>query len=119
MTDKRKSKQVQELPERQISLVYTSPQKGITRARTGESLRYYGKVVRIPKEELGKLSALTHDVHPEELLQELKDAKPVPGGTVEQYEVVDIETGDLLTMWRVPYLQNPSVRKTRPTRKDT
>ncbi len=119
MTDKRKSRQARKLSEDRIPLVYISPQKGITQARTGEALRYYGKVTRIPREELGKGSALTYDAHPEELLQDLKDAEPVAGGTVEQYEVEDMETGDLLIMWRVPYRQKPSVRKTRPKQKET
>ena len=112
MTDKQKRKQAQKPPEAQIRLIYTSPQKGITQARTRESLRYYGKVIRIPREELGKASALTYDADPEELLQDLKDAEPVLGGIVEQYEVVDMETGDLLIMLRVPYRQKPSTRKT-------
>lgn len=68
---------------------------------------YYGKVMRIPLREYQ---------HPEHsfnrrdlfgnvssLLQPKVHWTPAPRGPIERYEVIDIDTEDVLVMWRIPY----------------
>jgi hypothetical protein len=84
----------------EMKVMYISTVRGRTERNTDKNTVYWGRAVRRTergdKESFGKL------------LEDLPDTDPdgneiVDGGTVEIYEVFDFDTGDFITLLRVPY----------------
>ena len=76
---------------------------------TGEPhMNYYGRVNRIPWREYENdpYAFLHRDLIEDfpSLLRAYGGAMPAPGGPLERYQVRDVDTGDVLVMWRLPYL---------------
>jgi hypothetical protein len=75
--------------------------------------RYVGLVKRIPADELPRIANgsesfvrinLEWDESPGSFERRLAQGQWVlaPGGATEQIEAIDLETGDLLVLWRAP-----------------
>ena len=93
-------------------IVYYSTIRGITEQKTNEPTVYFGIVSRVPSKDVGDPNQFQHEVEPNEImdkLSQLKGIKPVPGGVWERYEVFDVDTGDMLMMYRVPCREEEEV----------
>ena len=75
--------------------------------------KYVGLVKRVPADELPRIANgsesfvrinLEWDESPESFKRTLSQGLWVlaPGGATEQIEAIDLETGDLLVLWRAP-----------------
>ena len=91
------------------SVFYRSTIRGITSDK-GEEAIYCGTVLRIPSKAYGTpgYSPGEWEPEPESLLQPHAGIggevyEPIMGGTMERYETRDLETGDVLVLWRFPY----------------
>lgn len=83
---------------------YLSPIRGITAAQADIPVVYYGKILKVPGRLMGAAQVkMTTD--PKTFLRTLPDEVPYPNGVIERYEIRDIDTGDLMVMWRVPYIK--------------
>lgn len=69
---------------------------------------YYGIVFTIPFEDFPD-TLLEFEPSFEKLLTEFNDCMPMPGGIIERHEIVDINTGDVHVMLRVPYIAKPNI----------
>lgn len=85
----------------QYKMFYYSTIKGVESEE--KDVFYLGRVYRIPEKAYGTEKHLQYEIDPQDLLKDLGDLEPIPGGTIERYEVRDINTGDVHVMYRVPY----------------
>ena len=98
-----------------MQLSYHSTIRGITSSERESPVVYFGKIVRVPCDVFmqvieGKIGSTewkradpTIDIVRH--IKDRKDETPVPDGTIERYEVRDVDNGDLLVMVRIPYCQ--------------
>jgi len=87
---------------------------GLTQFETKGEIIYVGRICTIPSERLPDDKEL-YQIKQDELLTVLKDGVytyiPVHNGTIEYYEIFDMETGDVRAMYRVPYMRLPDKDK--------
>jgi hypothetical protein len=90
---------------------YFSTLRGVTEQETHSPVVYYGASWRIPRasmrsEEAAKKAMKQDFDRLEALLQRtFEDKKVIVGGIIERYETYDIETGDMLVLYRIPYIE--------------
>lgn len=99
--------------ENNMKIAYQSTVRGISRKETeklGKDIGfvYYGIVFTIPFEDFPD-TVLEFEPSFENLLTEFNDCIPMPGGIIERHEIVDINTGDVHVMLRVPYIAKPNI----------
>ncbi len=98
--------------ENDMEIAYQSTVRGVSRRKVEElgkeiGFVYYGVVFSIPKEDFPeKLDELEPSF--ESFMSEFDDCTPMPGGMIERHEVVDVNTGDVHVMYRVPYIEKPT-----------
>ena len=91
------------------SVWYLSTVRGINkRAREKPQMTYLGTTYRVPKEIYGTDQQLEHEQTLADILQIVTGNDgaiwtPVLGEPIERYECRDLETGDVLVMYRVAY----------------
>jgi len=90
--------------EPKATVHYLSSVKGIT-GESGNGLIYKGIVFRIPADSVGSAKQIDF----EEMYDPLLIFKPHDGSEpafdlpIERYEIWDIETGEMVVMYRMPY----------------
>jgi len=87
---------------------YFSTIRGITEQETGKDTVYFGRVLRVPKSQIG---GPEHTKLEQELLDWLEGMEP-PQGVVERYEIFDSD--DMVIMYRVPYQEEQSEEQPEP-----
>ncbi|MGI9505430.1 MAG: hypothetical protein ACR2RE_20525 [Geminicoccaceae bacterium] len=100
-----------ESPDRKI--FYYSTLRGVSNHPDDNKTRvYYGKIVRHPKGEIDDNAKEAEEIGIREIESFIDGSHPdhgVVGGQfadgefMERYEIHDIETGDLVVMWRLPF----------------
>ena len=91
-------------------VMYCSSKEGLTPEKEGKPILYYGRVMRVPSGT--DVVETVKAVDLAEMLDGIEGGEYVPGGTMEHYEVIDRDTGDLLIMWRVPFREKKLAKKT-------
>lgn len=104
-------------------MVYNSTLRGKTERETGRATVYYGLTYHIPKDVYGTDKHLeietAYQAKVDKLIAEgIDDQGGFPkGGTVERYEAWDIDSDDVLVMWRIPIQdRNPNANDRSPRR---
>jgi len=88
-----------------VTVAYYSTSKGVTQQQTGSVITYYGSVFRISRELFSEEGEVDFENEINELIERISDLGLEPlldGTTVERYETWDVETGDVLVMYRIP-----------------
>jgi len=85
-------------------ILYWSTVKGLANNDGGPATVFYGKVHKIPREDFSTQQHLNHEKMPEEIIEEIRSSRPDvdPIGPVERYEIFEVDTGDVLVMYRIP-----------------
>jgi hypothetical protein len=106
--ERRLFERARDLIKKKYSLYYQSALEGMANPTGEPRMSYYGKVIRIPRRELDTphSAILRRDLMQDlpSLLRGYGGPMPAPGGPLERIEVRDVDTGDLLIMWRLPFL---------------
>ena len=107
-------------PANKFHLLWFSTQRGISNEDGEKSRVYYGKVFRVPRDIATEDARLAIEAREMNDLEErainqscTEGGKPAHGEFLERYDVFDIETGDALVMYRVPY-QSENEKPIRP-----
>ncbi len=88
---------------------YLSTVRGINnREREKPLMTYFGTTYRVPREIHGTDEQLKHEQTSDDMMQTVTDYDgtiwtPALGEPIERYECRDLETGDVLVMYRVAY----------------
>ncbi len=93
-----------------FTVFYQSTVRGVAEAKAKDETPfiYVGHLHRIPSADFAKIKMLDHETNPgilfgDRIGNDGSQYEPAPGETIEGYEAWDIETGDVLVLWRVPY----------------
>lgn len=88
---------------------YYATIRGISQLETQKDLVYYGLSYRIKRDDF---TGAEHRKKEKEILDTIEgwldDGQVLKGGTIERYEVFDIESDDIIVMWRIPFVVGPS-----------
>lgn len=97
----------------QRKIWYYSTLRGVSNEDDeGQDRVYYGKIIRHPggeiddaakKAEEGVMVEIENLVAGRHTSHSVEGAQFAAGEFVERYEIYDIETGDLVVMWRLPF----------------
>ncbi len=91
---------------RSLEILYWSTVRGLANQEGGPATLFCGKVYRIPREDFGTQQGLNHEKMPEDIIEEIRNSRPdidpFSSGTIERYEIFDVDTGDILVMYRIP-----------------
>ncbi len=87
-------------------ILYWSTVKGLANKDGGPATIFYGKVYRIPREDFGTQRHFNHEKDPKDIIEEIRNSRPdldpFSSGPIERYEIFDVDTGDILVMYRIP-----------------
>ena len=102
-------------------LFWFSTGRGISNEDGEKKRLYYGKIFRVPRDLVDEKERLAIEEREMSDLEErairqscTKGGKPAAGEFMERYDVFDVETGDAMVMYRLPY-QPDDEKPVRPT----
>jgi hypothetical protein len=85
-------------------IVYRSSIRGVTQVENDAKISYWGKTIRIPNKYVGTDRQAEFEIDPATLIQQIPEqGEVIPGGWAERYDFWDVETKDLIVVWRIPF----------------
>jgi len=90
--------------KKELKVFYQSTIRGITERDTGCPVLYLGYIVRTPKMDFPE-KLLENEPNIKEVIENLEresEVEYIPGGIIERYEVRELESNDMVAMWRIP-----------------